>query len=328
MQSELLRLMINFKLCYRMKGSETYIAPQRLTENQPDYEWDETHNLILRYTYESFMPKGILTQFIVAMHTLIADQSYVWKSGVVLEKDRTRAEIIESQDKREIKIRVAGKHQRELMTIVTYELDEIHASYKRLNFNKLIPCNCSTCKNSQDPHFYRFETLRRFVGDRQERILCERSYQMVNVLGLIDDVIVTSKFLEDEKTKGGYFDFRDNVGTVVIQQPTKGDAVMKASRERQTPPRSAWANGSFYLFVFVVVIVGVGVLANTVPFYTLAAVLIAGILFVPIIGALQLKQDDRLSEKSFIELMKITIGQLPLIGKAAQQGQGKQLEGD
>jgi len=142
MQDELLQLMINFKLCYRIPNSEFYIAPQLLTENQPHDDWDETNNLILRYTYESFMPKGIITQFIVAMHKLIAEQ-YVWRSGVILEKGQTKAEVIEYYGKREIKVRVAGKRKRELMTVVTYELDEIHASYKRLKHSKLIPCNCA-----------------------------------------------------------------------------------------------------------------------------------------------------------------------------------------
>ncbi len=118
MQDELLQLMINFKLCYRIPNSEFYIAPQLLTENQPQYDWDEADNLILRYKYESFMPKGILTQFIVAVHKLIAEQRYVWRSGVILEKDETKAEVVEYYGKREIKIRVAGRHKKELMTIV------------------------------------------------------------------------------------------------------------------------------------------------------------------------------------------------------------------
>lgn len=41
---------------------------------------------------------------------------------------------------------------------------------------------------------------------------------------------------------------------------------------------------------------------------------IAGVLFVPIIGALQLKQDERVQDETFLELMKMVIGQLPLIG--------------
>jgi hypothetical protein len=58
------------------------------------------------------MPKGILTQFIVAMHRFIAEQKYVWKSGVILEKDQTRAEVIEYYGRREIKIRITGKHKK------------------------------------------------------------------------------------------------------------------------------------------------------------------------------------------------------------------------
>ncbi|MEH2356125.1 COR domain-containing protein [Nostoc sp.] len=78
MRDELLRLMINFKLCYEIpRSQENYIAPQLLSANQPSYNWDETDNLILRYTYE-FMPKGIITQFIVAMHKFINEQKCVW----------------------------------------------------------------------------------------------------------------------------------------------------------------------------------------------------------------------------------------------------------
>ncbi|MEH2421179.1 MAG: COR domain-containing protein [Nostoc sp.] len=94
MHDELLRLMINFKLCYEIPRSKgKYIAPQLLSANQPSYDWNQTNNLILRYTYE-FMPKGIITQFIVDMHELINQQKCVYKSGVVLSKDQTKAEVI------------------------------------------------------------------------------------------------------------------------------------------------------------------------------------------------------------------------------------------
>ena len=200
MHDELLQLMINFKLCYKIpKSKDTYIAPQLLTENQPEYEWDETNNLILRYTYE-FMPKGIITQFIVAMHSLIANQKYVWRSGVILEKDQTKAEVIEYYyGKREVKILIAGKHKKELMTIVAYELDKIHDSYERLKYSKLIPCNCATCKDNQEPYFYPFETLQKFTEDRQESIQCQKSYQMVNVWGLIGDIMGKEKIFGKEK---------------------------------------------------------------------------------------------------------------------------------
>ncbi len=97
-------------------------------------------------------------------------------------------EKVQNYGKREIKIRVSGKNKKDLLTIVTYELDEIHASYESLKYQKLIPCNCSECKNTQEPHFYPFEILQRFRKNRQEYIQCQKSFEMVNVLNLIDDI--------------------------------------------------------------------------------------------------------------------------------------------
>ncbi|NEP80618.1 MAG: GTPase [Okeania sp. SIO3B3] len=195
MHDELLQLMIKFKLCYKIPGtSQAYIAPQLLTEAQSEYDWDESNNLILRYTYE-FMPKGIITQFIVAMHEDIEEQKYVWKSGVILNKNQTRAEVIEYYGKREIKIRISGQQKRDLMTIVIHELDKIHGSYNnRLKYNKLIPCNCATCNNSQNPYFYNFRELKERISHQKYTTECGKPpYHQVNVLSLIDDVINKDK---------------------------------------------------------------------------------------------------------------------------------------
>ena len=196
MRDELLQLMLKFKLCYKIKNSDIYIAPQLLNNNQPHYAFDENEKLVLRYAYE-FMPKGILTQFIVATHNFIAKKSLknlVWRSGVVLEKNHTYAEVIEHYDKREIWINIYGQYKKELMTIITYELDNIHSSYKRLLCNKLIPCNCTKCKNSHEPYFYKYESLQRRIRDKQQQVECDVSYQMVNVNRLIDDVLGRTDF--------------------------------------------------------------------------------------------------------------------------------------
>jgi len=189
MHDELLRLMINFKLCYPIPGSQDmYIAPQLLTEAQPDYVWDANDNLQLRYKYE-FMPKGIITRFIVEMHPWIFEHRYVWRTGVILEKDNTQAEVIEYYNKREITIRVVGHHKKDLLTIITYELDKIHDSFHHLKCHKLIPCNCQECKNSSDPEFYEMAILKRFILDRQPQIQCRKSYVFVSAVNLIDDVL-------------------------------------------------------------------------------------------------------------------------------------------
>jgi cytochrome bd-type quinol oxidase subunit 2 len=54
-------------------------------------------------------------------------------------------------------------------------------------------------------------------------------------------------------------------------------------------------------------------------FPVLCLVIIAVGLLVPIIGALQLKQDDRLKDETFLSLMKLAITGLPFIGKRLEK---------
>ena len=315
MHDQLLQLMINFRLCYRIEGEDTYIAPQLLSENEPVYNWDDSNNLIMRYSYE-FMPKGILTRLIVAMHSLISEHTLVWKTGVILEREGTKAEIREHYGRREIVIRVSGGHRKDLLTIIIYELDKIQRTFKRLKYSAFIPCNCTTCKGSKDPGSYSYDTLKDFIDRGQETIQCHKSFSMVGVRGLIDDVIATPKLPDKSGTVfSGPITFKGDVQTVVVGNSLapSGDPIMPLHSSPANSPKSPWASGSFYIFLFVVVIAGLAILANTVSVYVLPIVLVAGILIVPIIGALQLRQDTRLSEKGFLQLMKLAIQQLPLI---------------
>ncbi|KOP23490.1 GTPase, partial [Hapalosiphon sp. MRB220] len=186
------QLMMRFKLCYPIPNRPNhYIAPQLLDINQLDYHWDENNNLILRYKYE-FMPKGMITRFIVETHPWIEQQKLVWRSGVVLNKDETRAEIIENYNQKEIKIRVAGNRKKELLAVVTHELEKIHKSFERLQYKTLVPCNCDICAGSQEPYSYSLDNLYRRFNAGRYQIECDKSYEMVDVRRLIDDVNLQS----------------------------------------------------------------------------------------------------------------------------------------
>ncbi|WP_086688381.1 COR domain-containing protein, partial [Nostoc sp. T09] len=194
MRDELLQLMMRFKLCYPIPNSSgTYIAPQLLDSNQPDYNWNETNNLILRYEYK-FMPKGIITRFIVETHPWIEQQNRVWRSGVVLSKDQTRAEVIENYNLKEIKIRVTGNRKKELLAVVTHELEKIHKSFERLQYDTLVPCNCKECEGSLTPYSYELDKLYKRLKAGRYQIECENSYEIVDVRRLIDDVNPQSQF--------------------------------------------------------------------------------------------------------------------------------------
>jgi len=201
MQSELLGLMLKFKLCYPLPNEKnTYIAPQLLDANQPQYSWNNSDNLLLRYEYD-FMPRGILTRFIVEMHKYINEPN-VWLTGVLLKRDDTWAEVIETYDRREIKIRLSGKNKRGFLEVITDQLDEIHNSFKQLRVKKLIPCNCDVCKYSQNPHFYDLNKLRERLANRKDNIECDKPpYNQVKVFSLIDDIIGRDNFFNQEQNK-------------------------------------------------------------------------------------------------------------------------------
>jgi internalin A len=173
------------------------------------------------------------------------------------------------------------------------------------------------CKKSQNPHFYKFEQLRKLVSNNITDTRCDESLLTVNVLSLIDDVFGREKFLKSEKNRDESSILIDgNSGTIIIQQTKQGDNTMSEnnSNPQSIKVKSAWFNGSFYLFVVSIIF---GIITFTGKQISLL-VLILGILgtaiLTLIIGLLQLKQDDRLKDESFIVLIKMVIGSLPLIG--------------
>jgi len=232
MRPELLRLMMNFKLCYEIRGSQNvYIAPQLLTPNQPEYAWDEVENLFLRYEYE-FMPKGILTRFIVEMHSLIEHPTLVWKTGVILCKDGARAEIIElyRYHKGEIRIRLSGNRKRDLLTTVRHELDKIHASYERLKYKILVPCNCSACRDIQNPFFFDLKRLYNFLDTGKPQIQCYDSGDDVEVRGLIDDIIKNSS-----RSTNSMSDSKYNIKAEIVQIIESNSGEVNAKKYANDP---------------------------------------------------------------------------------------------
>ena len=188
-RDELLKLMQRFFVTYEIEGSGEYIVPERLEPKRPAYEWESEDNLFLRYKYDFFMPKGIMSLLIVRMNHYICNHDWVWKRGVVLERDEALAEIIETYDARSIKIRLAGKNKRDFMTIIAEEIDLINGQYEKMKVQKMIPCNCEKCKKDKQPYFFEHNKLKRRLENRIKEIECENSYKKVNIRSLIDEVM-------------------------------------------------------------------------------------------------------------------------------------------
>lgn len=188
MHDELISLMMKFDLCYRIDDSETFIAAQLLQVPQPSYSWKEQNNIICKYVYE-FMPKGILTRFIVRMNDYIENQKNVWREGVILYRMDTWAEVIETYGKNEIRIRVRGENKKEFLAIILDSIDRINLSYTNLKVDKLIPCNCNRCKFSPEPHYFEYNLVRKFLAKGIKENHCSVSLDSISLRPLIDDVL-------------------------------------------------------------------------------------------------------------------------------------------
>jgi small GTP-binding protein len=163
---ELRALMREFKLCYQIGETDRFIAPQLLSPNPPKhYQWNTTESDLRMVVEYEFMPRGIMTQFIVEMHREIADeQQLVWQTGMVVQpKDltETRAEASESYDNRRIEITVQGPYAGILLQRLVDALRKIHDSYQNLEPDELLPCICPKCQPllPEQRHHFKYKSL-------------------------------------------------------------------------------------------------------------------------------------------------------------------------
>lgn len=218
MRDELLHLMMRFQLCYQLPGRDAWIAPQLLSPERPAYDWNSHDELVLRYEYE-FMPKGILTRFIVALHHLIADQRLVWKLGVILERHGARAEVIEDYLRRKITVRVSGADAQGLLAIVDDQLDRIHGAFHRLKYEKFLPCSCAVCQTRDEPAVYSLSELQDFAA-QGDLIQCRVSRKMVDAARLLRDVLPSAVYGRDTRL-GQLISARHAAYPVAEPAPTK-----------------------------------------------------------------------------------------------------------
>lgn len=77
--------------------------------------------------------------------------------------------------------------------------------------------------------------------------------------------------------------------------------------------KSPWISGSFYLLVAIIVVAGLAVISNMIPWYLLPIIIVGGVLIIGLIGILQLRNDEKLKDESFVSLIGETYKRLPLL---------------
>ncbi len=199
----LLALMLSFKIAYRVKDSETYVATQLLPENPPDtYKTlfaPDTVFTYFEFHYPKFMPKGLLARLIVEMNKSI-HQNFQWRYGVILSIHECLVEITEHRygSTNKIAIRATGKEPLKALAVVYHTVSEIHGEFPNLHYEEMIPCTCEKCKKSNDPEFFEYSILKDFLQDREPTIQCRKSRKMVNVQELLEGRKQYENYLHQE----------------------------------------------------------------------------------------------------------------------------------
>ena len=188
MHDVLIALMKNFRLVYEIDNTDNLVAPQLLPQNTPKYPWDdETPNSYMQLRYDAFMPRGIFWQFAVTLYRYIDNHDWVWRNGMVIRRGNTWAEVVENFNLRRISLRFSGPSIAEFRAIIVDELDSISQSYQRLDYEKMIPCQCSECQDNNKPHFFEYSVLkRRQESGKKDTIECQRSEEDVYLRLLLE----------------------------------------------------------------------------------------------------------------------------------------------
>ena len=124
---------------------------------------------------------------------------------MIIQRGTTQAEITENLQQRRISLRFRGPSIPEFRAVIIDELDSISQSYHQLQYEKMIPCQCSECTSSSQPEFFDYSVVKK----RQERgkkdtIECRRSEEDVSLSLLLQgyEIQAILKALPDKQNGG------------------------------------------------------------------------------------------------------------------------------
>jgi len=187
LHSFLLALMRKFQLCHPLddKG-EKYLIPELLTKEEPELDSDFPAEKCLGfiYQYDSVLPEGLLPRFIVETYFL-REPKYVWRTGAVLERAKTRALVRGDVQGRKVSIRVAGgKGRRELLGIIREHFERIHRTYEKLPVTELVPVPKHPDVTISYGELLDYEV----AGDDEYKVVIDGSVIKLSVTTLLDGV--------------------------------------------------------------------------------------------------------------------------------------------
>ncbi|MBK8565698.1 MAG: hypothetical protein IPN76_20735 [Saprospiraceae bacterium] len=207
----LVALLGRFGLMYQVEGRDEFIVPEHLPQVQPYERWPYEQDgdiLYFRYRFDKYMPKGLMSGLIVALHRHIPDHDLVWNRGVNLALNGAHAEVREQYGgTNQFDIRIAGAMKRDLLVLITQAFDRMLERFAKLKLEKGIKCPCQKCKSDPDPYFHLTENIEDALIAKAHKpnptVECKKSFDDIPIRDLLA-VIDYEKVIRNvqEKTHG------------------------------------------------------------------------------------------------------------------------------
>ena len=302
----LIDVMKHFELCFEFTDrSGHYLIPRHLHDNELDIPWDDTAALKFQYHYE-VLPDAVISRFITRMNQYITKQ-YYWKNGVFLHSGENRAKIKADLVDRKIFIAINGKEQtrRAFLAVIRSAFAEINSNFK-IEIKQMIPVP------GHPEVLVSYDDLIVHEDMNKPEIVIPQLRKESSVRELLDGVedlhVRLERRLQEDRREGRFF------------------PQMSHDLNQQSPPpvvpRRNNPTGSIAAFTVAFVIVLGAIVAAAIAIskwvsitagVMTGVVIISALLAIGVIGAMQLRNDDRLSEESFLKLMIESYKRLPLL---------------
>ncbi|MDX6384930.1 MAG: internalin [Blastocatellia bacterium] len=304
--NRLINVMRHFDLCFEFTDrSDHYLIPRHLHDNELDIPWDDIDALKFQYHYVETLPDAVISRFIVRMNQYITEQ-YYWKNGVFLHSGENRAKIKADLVDRKVFISIIGKEhtRRAFLAVIRAAFDEINRNFK-IEIREMIPVP------GYPEVLVSYKELLVHEEMNEFEILVSELRRKFSVRELLDGV-------EESNTRVKRLN-RDIVRRR-LQQAIAEPIQVKA--HTPTPQLKNKPFGSLMTFVFgFVILLGAIVVAAiaiskwvSVTAGVMTGVTIIGaLLAIGVLGAMQLRNDDLLTEVSFLKLMIESYKRLPLL---------------
>jgi GTPase SAR1 family protein len=303
----LIEVMKHFELCFEFTDRPGhYLIPRHLHDNELDIPWDETDALKFQYHYLETLPDSIISRFIVRMNQYITKQ-YYWKNGVFLHSGGNRAKVKADLVDRRIFISVVGREQtrRAFLAVIRSAFDEINSNFK-INIEQMIP----------------LPGYPQVMVSYQELLVHEEMNEPEIVIPSLRKKFPVRELLDGVEEFSARVERRDRDANGRRDSQHMPEEINPRHRPPDAPAKNnPWASGSFYVFTFVVVVATILIAIVVLNTYgvswtagaVIPVVLIGGLLGIGVIGANQLKNDERLSDESYVKLMIESYKRLPLL---------------